>query len=312
VVAIPRFTPGDRVGNYEIVREVGAHGGGVVYEAAHRVLPRRATLKVMHGIVPALAVQIMREACILEALQHPGIVKVFESGVLADRRPWFALELVPGEPLSTVLARGALRAVETVTLVKELAEILEHAHRRGVIHHGLRPDRIVLSERRLCVVDWSEARAHDASNQIPHIPTPHARAYVAPEVARGDVTDDRADVYALGVIAYQALTGALPTPSAHIPAAQRCRNAPPELTTLIEQMLAPDRFDRPTAAEVRGELAWLASILEAAPAEHVELVDTDGVAEAPPPRLRKPRWTPPISYVASDLAVLVSGEIELD
>ena len=312
MVAIPRFVPGDRVGNYEIVREVGAGGGGVVYEATHRVLPRRATLKVMHGIVPALAVQIMREACILEALQHPGIVKVFESGVLPDRRPWFALELVGGEPLAQVLERGSLRAVETVTLVMGLAEILEHAHRRGVIHHGLRPDRVMLSGKRLCIVDWSEARAHDASSQIPHIPTATARAYVAPEVARGDVTDDRADVYALGVIAYQALTGALPTPAAHIPAAQRCRNAPPELTTLIEQMLAPDRFDRPTAAEVRAELAWLAGILEVSPTEHVELVDTDGVPEVALPRVRKPRWTPPISYVASDLAVLVSGEIELE
>ena len=250
----------------------------------------------------------MREACILEALNHPGVPKVYESGVLADRMPWFATEIVGGETLATVLARGSLRAAEVVKVAAGLAETLEHAHRRGVIHRGLRPDRVLLTGKRICIADWSEARAHDAATSIPHVPTP----FTAPEVARGDATDDRADVFALGAIAYLALTGSLPTPQLPVPTAQRCRNAPVELTTLIDEMLAPDRFDRPSAAEVHAELAYLTSVLEAAPAEHVVLVDTEGVPETPALRIRRPRWTPPISYVASDLADLVSGEIEVD
>jgi hypothetical protein len=120
-------------------------------------------------------------------------------------------------------------------------------------------------------------------------------------------------VFALGAIAYQALTGVLPPLGIYryVPAATRCRNAPVELTTLIDQMLAPDRFDRPTASEVRTELAALAGVLEASPPEHVVLVDTEGVPEVPAPRIRRPRWTPQVSYVASDLADLVVGEIEL-
>ena len=300
---ISRFGAGDRIGNYEIEREISPG----VYAAGHRLLPRRAVVKVARGTT---ALELMREACILEALQHPGIVKVFESGILTDKRPWFALEVVTGETLATVLERGSLRAVETVKLVAGLAEILEHAHRRGVVHRGVRPDRIVLG-RRLCIVDWSGARAHDAAAQIPHVPS-GSHAYVAPEIARGDATDDRADVFALGAIAYQALTGALPTPAISVPAALRCKNAPPELTLLIDQMLAPDRFDRPTAAEVRADLVRLAGVLESSPPEHVVLVDTEGVPELPPLRIRRPRWTPPVSYVASDLADLVSGEIELE
>lgn len=307
----PKFGAGARVGNYEIEREVATGS----YAAIHVVLPRRAIIKVMQGNLPAFAVKLMREACILEALQHPGIVKVFESGVLPDRRPWFALELVDGDELTEVLELGSLRAVEVVQLVVSLAEILEHAHRRGVIHRGLRPDRIVVTGRTLCITDWSDARTHDASSQIPNLPAPGARAYIAPEVTRGDPIDDRADVFALGVIAYQALTGVLPSATAYVPAAQQCKNAPAELTTLIDSMLAHDRFDRPSAAEVRSELFWLGGVLEASVSapEHVVLVDTEGVpATAAMPRIRKPRWTPPISYLASDLADLVSGEIELE
>ena len=302
MATLARFVRGDRVGHYEIVREV-APGA---YEATHQVLPRRALVKVARG---SAALQLMREACILEALHHPGISKVFESGRLADGRPWFAQELVAGESLAAVLGRGSLRAVETVTLVAGLAEILEHAHRRGVVHRALQPGRVTLAQRRPCIVDWSEARAHDAARSIPHVPAPGSHAYVAPEIARGDVTDDRADVFSLGAIAYQALTGALPSP--HVSVAQGCGNAPPELVVLIDQMLAADRFDRPTASEVRADLVRLAAVLATQPPEHVVLVDTEGVPELPPLRIRRPRWTPQVSYVASDLADLVSGEIEL-
>ena len=284
------FVLGDRIGHYEVTREVAP----AVYEGTHRVLPRRALIKVARG--GAHGVALLREACLLEALQAAGVPKLYEAGQLADRGgssdrlPWFAMELVGGESLATVLARGTLRAAEVVKLAAGLAEILELAHRRGIIHRGLRPDRIAIAARRICIADWSDARAHDAMH---------------------DAVDDRADVFSLGAIAYQALTGALPTPSLYVPAATRCKNAPIELTRLIDQMLAHDRFDRPSAGEVRAELAWLASVLETAPGEHVVLVDTDGVPEAPPVRLRKPRWTPPVSYVASDLADLVSGEIEV-
>ena len=102
---------------------------------------------------------------------------------------------------------------------------------------------------------------------------------MAPELVRGDAIDDRADVYALGVLAYHALTGV--TPSPHVPVRARRGSTPRELARLVDQMLAPDRFDRPSAAEIYTELC-----------ERV----TDEPETAV--RIRRPRWTPPTAFAA--------------
>ena len=87
-----RFTPGARIGDYVVEREVAYEAAAIVYFATHVVLPRQAHVKVSHpGLRPA-AVQLLREACILEALSHPGAPRVYECGVLADRRPWSSIE----------------------------------------------------------------------------------------------------------------------------------------------------------------------------------------------------------------------------
>src|ERR1041384_4904778 len=91
-----RFAPGERVGDYVVEGEASYEASAIVYCATHVVLPRQAHLKITHpGSRPA-AVQLMREACILEALSHPGVPRVHECGVLADRRPWCAIEMVAG------------------------------------------------------------------------------------------------------------------------------------------------------------------------------------------------------------------------
>jgi serine/threonine protein kinase len=118
---------------------------------------------------------------------------------------------------------------------------------------------------------------------------------------RGEAAEDRADVFALGVIAYQALTGTVPRGDA---TADRRPETPKELATLVDQMLAPDRFDRPTAAEIRADVDWLVSALE------VELDGPTSSASSSSTtlRIRRPRWTPPIpSYVAGQTPI--AGEI---
>lgn len=296
----------ERIGNYKIDGEIGRDATGVVYEARHLVLPRRAIVKVMEELQPprVLAVQLLREACILEALEHPGIVRVYESGLLSDRRPWFARERIDGATVADLLASGPLEPSQAVALLRDIAEVLEHAHRRGVVHCGLRPERIVITGRSrgypLCVVDWSVARVHDTSAPLPDL---DVRDFAAPELIDGSAVDDRADVYSLGVIAYLALTGDLPVESisatgeAHYtPTEVKCPDAPPELTGLVDQMIAWERFDRPSSAEVAAELAQLA--LDLAP--------------EPPPRLsgsiriRQPRWTPslPVGDGEPDLIAL--------
>lgn len=299
-----RFVADDRISHYRIERELGATPGGVLYQVTHLVLPRRAVIKVPHpNPTPgtcdrqALAVLLLREACLLEALQHPGVPQLYESGILEDRRPWFAVERIEGGTLAELIARGPIEPLEVAALVRDVADVLAHAHRRGVIHHGLRPDRIVLTpERRfpLCIPDWSGARAHDAS--VDHAPPPHGH-YIAPDLARGDPADDRADVFALGVIAYLAITGARPfdrdTSAPFVPTRARRATTPRPLARLIDQMLAPDRFDRPAALEIHAELAQLVT-------DEPEVVDLAATTL----RIRRPRWTPPM-HVASPANDLV-------
>src|SRR5216110_2764901 len=126
------FRPDDRVGNYRIERELGPTGSGVLLLARHLVLPRRAIIKVVHAAFAAVqpfVVQTLREACILEAIAHPGVPVVYESGVLSgilpERRPWFAFERISGPTLEELLVPGSLAPVEVAGLIRDLADILE-------------------------------------------------------------------------------------------------------------------------------------------------------------------------------------------
>lgn len=291
-----RATVFERIGEYRIERLVVRTATCIEYYAEHLVLPRRAVLKVLAPNVAALPV--LREACMLEALHHPGVVRVYESGLLPDRRPWFARELVEGTPVSSSLAPGAIERMDMIALLRDIAEVLGHAHYRGIVHASLRPDKIMLTGRQrgypVCITDWSDARAHDTS-AAPHAPTAASWYYTAPEVAAGDALDDRADVFSLGVIAYRLLTGVLPFENQiaaaidgtmqHAPTELRCPDAPRELTAMVDQMLAHDRWDRPSASEVHQDLTWLCEALA---------VPSRGS------RIRRPRWTPALDFTPHD------------
>jgi serine/threonine protein kinase len=297
----------ERIGNYRIDGERRRDASGIVYEARHLVLPRRAIIKVMDGSEPRpLAVQLLREACILEALEHPGIIRVFESGLLADRRPWFAHERIDGATVADLLQTAPLDPAHAVILLRDIADVLEHAHRRGIIHCGLAPDTIVITGRArgypLCIVDWSAARVHDTTAALP---VPRDATFAAPELRGACGTaqvDDRADVFSLGVMAYHALTGQLPVFGAvagsdsqrHMPTEVHCPEAPPELTGLVDQMLAWERWDRPSSAEAHVALEQLARDHVGTPSGRAARGSAGALAEpgAPGVRIRRPQWTP--------------------
>jgi serine/threonine-protein kinase len=275
---------GVRIGDYQIEQELD----GSVYRAVHSVLPRRALLKVARDA--SESVTVLREACILAALPHPGIVRVYETGRLPDQRTWFAQEIVDGLTLAGTFELGhvALEAAVAIGMIRDVAEILAFAHQRGVIHCGITADCLVVAGRNrgfpMCVTDWSAARPHDAA---PLAAAPGA--WVAPELAAGDTIDDRADVYSLGLVAYRALAG---VPATGVALELACPELPRELTTLIDSMLAKDRWDRPSASEVRAELGFIAGTLA-----------TFRAPEAV--RIRKPRWTPQV-----DLAPKLRADTE--
>lgn len=326
------FSHADRVGNYRVERELGPTGAGILLQAHHLVLPRKAIIKIVHPAfagVQQFVLQTLREACILEAIAHPGVPVIYESGVLKDRRPWFAFEAITGSTLEEVLGQGTIAIGDVAGLVRDLADILEHAHRRGVIHRGLRPDRVVVTgDRRypLCIPDWSEAMAHDAtSHLLPSAAAEGSGRYTAPELARmrdgaRDAVDDRVDMFALGVIAYRALTGRLPFASVpvvkdaapHIAARELRPDAPRELTAIIDSLLAMDRFDRPSAAEVRAEVDYLFTALPELQGPRVPIgngMRTDVVLLEP--RLRKPKWTPEVHFSeATDVDIVIAADDE--
>ena len=241
------FEAGGRVGDYTIERESSREQSGVVYQATHLLLPRKAHVKVANDRV--VAKQVLREACVLEALQHAGIPRVYECGILADRRPWVAFQRIDGHTLASALG-GPMPVADLVVLLRDLADVLAHAHARGVVHSRVMPETIVLTPDRALAVylrGWSLARTVESTQSL----------------------DIRDDIYALGVVAFRALTGCLHTPS--VSATDWCPSAPTDLTALIDVLLDDNPRVRPTSEEVRERAGWLASTLE----------------------ISKPRWTPP-------------------
>jgi hypothetical protein len=239
---IARFATGDRVGDYRIERELRSEDTGQVYVAKHIVLPRHAALKVMHpaqAYMRALAVQILREACVLEALTHPGVPRVYECGVLEDKRPWVAQELITGETVAEIVAHEPMHVAELVSMIANTAAVLEHAHGRGVIHNRLTDASIVRTPQRnvaYSVRGWGDVVAHDSN--------------LAAEPS-GDIHD-------LGLVAFHALSGAQMREGDSI--AKLLPDAPKLLAELIDEMTAREPAARPTAAEVRARASTIVAV----------------------------------------------------
>ncbi len=260
---------GDVVSAYRIESLVGTGGMGWVYRAQHALSHRVVALKVLREDQLSLdrsVDRMMREASILASVSHAGIPRFYECGLLDDGRPWIAMELVEGTPLSTRMSGGVVPPEDVLELVGSVADVLAAAHGRGVTHRDLKPDNIFLtpgSTFPVRVIDWGIAH-HLAgaryTNMNEAIGTP---TYMSPEQARGGPTDGHCDVYGLGIVAYQAMTGRPPfigSTSVEIlvqhlnkpvPAlAPRCPDAPFGLVELVERMLIKRFEERPSAVEV--------------------------------------------------------------
>jgi eukaryotic-like serine/threonine-protein kinase len=321
--------PGARVGDYAIEATISARGTGVVYRATHLVLPRRVTVKIMpavHEWSRRLAMQLLREACIVEAFDHPGIARVYECGVLADRRPWVATELVEGPTLADTLERTKMSPIEIAGLIHNVAEILEHAHWRGVVHCNLTPQSIVIPNRNnprfpVSIGDWASARTFDSTTPAPMLPQGPARPHHSPEQRIGGVIDGRTDIYALGVIAFRALYGVLPEPGTHPP----LQEIPPMLAALVAQMLAKDPDKRPNAAAIASSAAFITSMLEDEnPGVRCVRADTDvdamidnvidAITDEPssgvPVFVADLQTVPSGRVITSEQVAVISGEIE--
>ncbi|HEY3801751.1 MAG TPA: serine/threonine-protein kinase [Kofleriaceae bacterium] len=279
------------LGSYRLVKEIGRGGMGTVFEAHHTTLPRRAAVKILHGELlrlPGMATRMVQEASILEHIRHPGIARVYECALLADHRPWIAMELVEGETLSAHLAaNGKMAPVDVATLLANVADVLSSVHARGIVHRDLKPDNLILTPRDrdfpLRLIDWGIARLGPMGKLTLDGLTPGTPIYMSPEQATGRTIGAPCDIYSLGVIAYEVLCGSPPfdgktlaevvcmhITSEAAPLSERCA-APAELCALIHKMLAKEPGQRPSSLEVR----QVARAVSHAPSELAENIEVD-------------------------------------
>ncbi len=301
-------------GAYRITRLIGAGGMGRVYRAVHPAIGSRVAIKVLSRECadrPELVERFFAEARAVNVVQHEAIVNVIDLARLPDGRPYIVMEYLDGAPLSAVISAAArdgrrLPIGGIARLIGEVLDALAAAHSKGIVHRDLKPDNLfVTPSGRPKVLDFGIAKLSDASavgsgtRTGALLGTPH---YMAPEQAAGRAVDHRADVYAIGVILFELVTGSKPfdAPVLYQLLRMHIETAPPSLRTLrpeigvdLEQVilcaLAKDADHRFANAHA----------LNVALAHATSTVSTDQWAQILPPgvipgAVRQP--TPPASW----------------
>jgi len=268
--------PGTIVGRFELVREIGRGGFGVVYEARDRELGRAVAVKIIRAR-PHLDLReerLLREAESAAVLSHPNIVTLFDLG-RSEHGPYLVLELLEGHTLAQRLERGPIPIHEAVRIVVEVAKGLAHVHARGIVHRDLKPSNVFLCESgHVKILDMGLAHAFGQRRQDGGTP-----GYMAPEQQRRAPEDERTDVFALGVILFRLLANEMPfhdlrgkveetAPALDIPAS-------PALGELASRMLDPDPVRRPRdGEEVVAALGTIRGDLERTPSAEARVVPT--------------------------------------
>ena len=293
------------VGRFELLREIGRGGFGVVWEAFDRELGRAVAFKALLGTDDAdpLQERLLREAETVARLSHPNVVTLLDMG-RSKHGPYLILELLRGRTLAERLEQGPLPAREALGFGIEIAKGLTHAHAQGIVHRDVKPGNVFLcDDGPVKLLDLGMARAFGRRSVEGGTP-----AYMAPEQWRGAPEDERTDVFALGVVLFQMLTRELPFPDDRGATVRGPRSAPmlevpgvPELGTLVDRMLAKDPVARPRDAG-----AILAALLSA----QEELASVPALEPAPRVVPRS-RWTAltgsPRALVAGGTLLLVLG-----
>lgn len=254
-------------GRYEVVGELGRGGMATVFRARDVRHDRAVAVKVVEPHAGPGSARFLREIRTAARLTHPHVLGVHDSGE-ADGLLYYVMPCVEGETLRERLAReGALPVAAAVRLLRELADALAYAHARGVVHCDLKPENVLLSEGHAVVADFGIAKAVAAVAADETAPAGSGSGvlgtpgYMAPEQASGGTADHRSDLYALGVIGYEVLTGTHPFPGrspgelllAHrtevpVPLGTRRADAPPALADVVMRLLAKDPAQRPPSA----------------------------------------------------------------
>lgn len=287
----PEFPRGKVVGDYALEQLLAAGGCGAVYSARHCLLGRPAAIKILHRELSTseeMFERFVREARVVNQIRHPNIVDVFGFGEIEPGRPYLVMELLPGVGLQAVLERRhRITAAEALAYLEPICGALAAAHEAGVVHRDLKASNVLVLEDgvppRIKLLDFGIAkmvRPAPGDAQLTavgqRLGTPTA---MAPEQIRGDAIDGRTDIYALGVLLYQMLTGHYPFESEDPVELQRRHvevppRRPGELAAvppLVEAVVLRCLEKRPDQ-----RFATVGSFLEALRAAVGESIDRDG------------------------------------
>jgi len=270
---------GDRIGRYTLVERLGEGGFGIVWRAVQeKPVRRELALKIIKPGMDSREViaRFEQERQALAVMDHPGIAKVFDAGATALGRPYFVMEMVRGLAVTQCCRETAMPLEARLALFTEVCHAVQHAHQKGIIHRDLKPNNILVTESagRLLpkVIDFGIAKATREAGLTDYtlvtrmdrlVGTP---AYMSPEQSEpGMDIDTRADIYSLGVVLYELLTGEVPFPPSAEGKSQRSRDVP-RPSTRIRSLTAEQlkklgetlRIEGPKLIGlVKGDLDWI-------------------------------------------------------
>ena len=271
---------GLKIGPYRILQLLGEGGFGSVYMAEQsEPIRRRVALKVIKAGMDTRQViaRFEQERQALAMMDHPAIAQVLDAGTTDSGRPYFVMELVRGESVTEYCDKHNLPVASRLELFAEICSAVQHAHTKGIIHRDLKPSNILVTfedgQARAKVIDFGIAKATAGNLTDKTLYTEHRALvgtpeYMSPEQAEGSLDiDTRTDVYSLGVMLYRMLSGKPPFSAAgtgelmamHIymqpqPLKDHDPTLPEPLIDLVHRMLAKQRQDRPSMAQVEQEL----------------------------------------------------------
>ncbi|HVD48294.1 MAG TPA: protein kinase [Candidatus Limnocylindria bacterium] len=275
---------GTRLGSYEIVERLGGGGMAVVYRAVQQPLGREVALKALSPELfqdEGFVKRFETEAKTLAKLDHPNILPIYDFEV-TEGVAFLTMPLIRGGTLRDILNRGPLDTLTAWRYLREIGDGLQHAHDAGIVHRDLKPTNVLIhSDGRAMLADFGLARG---AGQPTHLTTIGLAigtpGYMAPEQVMGHEVDRRCDIYAMGVLTFEMLTGRLPfigsnrmevayaTVNAPVPSAAKLNNAlPDELDALLTKVLAKDPGQRPqTVRDLLAQMAKLPQRRQVAPA----------------------------------------------
>ena len=296
-------------GRYRLDALAGRGGSAEVWKATDTALDRVVALKLVTVAADASAARAGEEARTLARLSHPSLVPVYDAGTDEDGRPWVVMEFVEGETLSDALRRGPLTPEAAAGTGRSVAQALEHVHEQGLVHRDVKPANVLIGAGgRVRLTDFGIARLVDAAKVTSTGLMVGTASYLAPEQVAGERVGPPADVYALGLVLLESLTGrreyAGSTVEVALARLHRQPVVPADLPAgwapLLHAMTGRDPRARPSAGQVADALAGIgdATVMTAVPASTMLLpVLTDDVldAAAPRPTVRVPLPPRPVA-----------------